>query len=94
MAGRCEAAGTRSAVGVGQLGQGVGGQYVDGGEEGIGGEGRAGGVGQQGEERQQKRRLVEDAAIVGREIVGIEEEALAQATEARYGRRHFDTSSE
>lgn len=51
-------------------------QQVDKGEKDVGRKRGYGGMGQQGKERQQEGRLVVDAAIVGRYIMRVEEEAF------------------
>lgn len=75
-AGRGEPASDGCGAAVGNLGQGICAEEVDGRVQQVGGEGRAGGIGQQREERQQQRGLVEDAAVVGRDAAGVEEDAL------------------
>ena len=66
----------RGAAGVCDLAQCMGTQQVDGGEEQVGCPGVLVSAGEEGEERQQQRGLVVEAAVVGRDIVGVEVEPL------------------
>lgn len=73
---RLEQARSSSMARVCNLSQGMGAQQVDHGEEQIRRERRGRGIGEEREEREEQRCLVEHATVVGRDIVGVEVEAL------------------
>lgn len=73
---RGEQARGRSEARVGDASQCIRAQQIDGCEEEVGGKRSYSGIWQQGEQRQQEGRLVVDAAVVGRDIVCVEEDAF------------------
>jgi hypothetical protein len=66
-----EAAAGRGATSICDLAQGMCAQEIDGDEEQVRSPRVLVNAGEEGEERQQQRGLVVDAAIVGRDIVGV-----------------------
>lgn len=76
LSGRSEAARDGGKSTVGQLRERIGTQQVDGGVQQVCGQRGGRGIRQEREERQQEGGLVEDAAVVGRDIVRVEEDAL------------------
>lgn len=73
---RCEQAGRHILARLSNLHQGIGTEQVHGNVYEIGGEREGVDVGKKREQREEQRGLVEDAAVVGRNIVGVEIQTL------------------